>query len=156
MLWFHDLQLVNDRYTVLFHHTTCFKGVSIAQRSTRQAGQSFAQDWSNLCWGRFNNVEVDSINTIKLQYYSIYLTECKTNEQLLFPAMMSLLVLQEYAERMSSHSGYYGTSNLARSSSTPIVIPRYDESTADTSGDASSFSRSSKLNLFKKELNEAR
>ena len=55
--------------------------MSIAQRSTRQAShlvacqsilcKLFAQDWPNLCWARFNNVEVDSINTLQLQYYSI-------------------------------------------------------------------------------------
>ena len=43
-----------------------FKGVRVAQRSTRQARllvacrsilcQLFAQDWPNLCWSRFNNV----------------------------------------------------------------------------------------------------
>ena len=25
----------------------------------------FAQDWPNLCWGRFNTVEVYSINTLQ-------------------------------------------------------------------------------------------
>ena len=51
------------------------KGLSIAQRSTRQVChlvwyqsilcQLFAQDWPNLLWGRFNNVEVDSMNTLQ-------------------------------------------------------------------------------------------
>ena len=28
--------------------------------------QLFAQDWPNLRWGRFNNVEVDSIHTLQV------------------------------------------------------------------------------------------
>ena len=46
----------------------CYKGVSVAQRSTRQACpllagwsllcQLFAQDWPSLLWGWFNNIEL--------------------------------------------------------------------------------------------------
>ena len=53
-----------------------FKGVSVRQRSTRQARnlvacwsilcQLFAQDWPNLRWDWFNNVEVDSISTLQV------------------------------------------------------------------------------------------
>ena len=28
--------------------------------------QLFAQDWPNLCWGRFNNIEVDSITSLEV------------------------------------------------------------------------------------------
>ena len=34
--------------------------------------QLFAQDWHNLHWGRFKNVEVDSLILNKLRYHSIY------------------------------------------------------------------------------------
>ena len=45
--------------------------------STRQVcwsilRQLFAQDRPNLCWGRFNKVEVNSIILYKLRYYSIH------------------------------------------------------------------------------------
>ena len=63
---------------------TCFKGVSLTQRSTRLAHllltcwsilcQIIVQDWPNLCWGGFNSVKVDSIILYKLRYYSIYAT----------------------------------------------------------------------------------
>ena len=63
--------------------------VSVAQRSTMQAYlllaccsilcQLFSQDWPNLHWGRFNNDEVNSINTLqvtilwqKLKFSSIH------------------------------------------------------------------------------------
>ena len=26
----------------------------------------FAEDWPNLCWGQFNNVVIDSINTLQI------------------------------------------------------------------------------------------
>ena len=60
--------------TILLYYT---------KRSTRQAHlllvcrsilcQLFAQDWPNLCWGRFNKVEVNSIILYKLWYSWIFL-----------------------------------------------------------------------------------
>ena len=68
--------------------TTCFKGLSVEQRSTRQVChlvacrsilcQLFAQDWPNLRWGWLNNVEVDSINALQVTVLKHYKREILT------------------------------------------------------------------------------
>ena len=36
------------------------------KREKDKSKSLFTQDWPNLLWGRFNNVEVDSINTYQV------------------------------------------------------------------------------------------
>ena len=46
--------------------------------------QLFAQDWPNLCWGRFNNVEVDSINTLQVTVLKLYQVMSKSSAPKIF------------------------------------------------------------------------
>ena len=45
--------------------TTELKVLSV-KREKDKSKSLFTQDWPNLLWGRFNNVEVDSINTYQV------------------------------------------------------------------------------------------
>ena len=63
-------------------------------------------------------------------------------------------LFQDYASLLSSRPGFFGSSNLARSSSTPIVIRRHNESAESVM--EGSASRPSKLAQIRKELAEAR
>ena len=57
----------------------CFKGVSVAQRSTRQACrflagwsflcQLFALDWPSFRWGWFNNIELVQWSILQFDYF---------------------------------------------------------------------------------------
>ena len=69
-------------------------------------------------------------------------------------SLLKMIPIQDYASRLSSRPGYFGSSNLARSSSTPIVIRRHEGSAEfETEGSAP---RTSRLSMLKKELEEAR